>query len=87
MILTARDKTSTPSDPPPHIHVLAGSAAQLVGGSEDLSSNDDGEEEEEEWADLVEVLMVGLRMRHGLDMTHLKATYGETLMSRARGDT
>lgn len=58
-----------------------GSAASLVGGAED--TDDEEEEEDGEWADLVEVLMVGLRMRHGLDLAQLKGQYGEALVARA----
>jgi len=57
-----------------------GSATLLVGGAEDAEEDD---EEDGEWSELVEVLMVGLRMRHGLDLAQLTRQHGQPLVARA----
>ena len=51
-------------------------------GGEDAEEEDE-EAEDAAWADLVEVLMVGLRMRVGLELAVLKASYGEAAVARA----
>jgi len=57
-----------------------GPSTGLVGQSED---EEDEEEVDQAWSDLVEVLMVGLRMRHGLVLQDLRRQYGDALVERA----
>ena len=58
-----------------------GAGDALVGGED--AEEEDEEAEDAAWADLVEVLMVGLRMRVGLELAVLKASYGEAAVARA----
>ena len=52
-------------------------------GIEEEAEEEDEEAEDAAWADLVEVLMVGLRMRVGLELAVLKASHGEAAVARA----
>jgi coproporphyrinogen III oxidase-like Fe-S oxidoreductase len=61
-----------------------GAGSALVGGVED-GDEEGGDEEDAEWAELVEVLMVGFRMRHGLELRTLRSAYGDGLVNRALG--